>query len=127
MNLHGMAGPIVGAVNPQIPVTVKVSTGSVVDAAGKRTPTYAPDVTLLGQVQPVSWRDIQMIEGLNLQGVRWKIYLNGQVDGLVRPERKGGDLVVIRTGRHQGTWLVAVVLEQYPDWVCAGITQQNES
>lgn len=80
-----------------------------------------------GQVQPVSWRDIQQMEGLNLQGTRWKIYLNGQVDGLVRVENKGGDLIILpETSRHPGTWLVALVLEQWPDWVVAAITLQDE-
>lgn len=82
--------------------------------------------TALGQVQPVSWRDLQQLDGLNLQGVRWKVYLSGEVDGLVRAEGKGGDLVVLPAGsRHAGTWLVAQVLEQWPDWACAAITFQN--
>ncbi len=88
-----------------------------------------PMTTILlasGQVQPVTWRDIQQMDGLNLQGTRWKIYLNGQVDGLVRVERKGGDLIILPpTSRHPGTWLVAMVLEQFPDWVCAAITLQD--
>lgn len=80
---------------------------------------------LPGQIQPMTWRDIQQLEGLNIEGVRWKIYLYGEVDGLVRPECKGGDLIIVASGRHQGTWLVAQVLEQWPDWVCAAIVLQN--
>lgn len=76
-------------------------------------------------VQPMTWRDLQQVEGLNIEGARWKVYLHGQVDGVVRPERKGGDLVVISIGPHAGTWLVGQVLEQYPDWVSAAITLQN--
>ena len=80
----------------------------------------------LGQVQPITWRDYQQLDGLNLQGVRWKVYLSGEVDGLVRRESKGGDLVVLPAGaRHAGTWLVTQVLEQWPDWVCAAVTYQN--
>jgi hypothetical protein len=82
---------------------------------------------LTGQVQPMTWRDLQMVEGVNLGGVRWKIYLFGEVDGIVRPEKKGGDLITISTGRHQGVWLVTQVLEQFPDWVCAAIVLQNGS
>lgn len=82
-------------------------------------------LTLQAQIQPMTWRDLQQIEGLNLQGTRWKAYLHGEVDGIVRPEKKGGDLIVISTGRHQGTWLVTQVLEQFPDWICAAITLQN--
>lgn len=128
MNLHGIAGPIVGAVNPQIPVSVQVSTGvGSIAADGTPTPGYAAPVTLLGQVQPMTADDLRQIDGVNLGGVRWKIYLNGQVDAVARPERKGGDLVTISTGRHQGVWLVVLVLEQFPDWCCAAIVQQNGS
>lgn len=199
MNLHGIAGPIVGAVNPQIPVSVRISTGPATTSAdGTQTPGYAtpgaitaaiagtvltvsvvssgrlqagqaladltsallPGTTitgqltgvaggpgtyavnqeqivpseamtttlpLLGQVQPLSARDLQQIDGLNLGGVRWKIYLSGKIDAVVRPERKGGDLVTISTGPHQGVWLVVMILEQYPDWCCAAIVQQNGS
>lgn len=81
---------------------------------------------LTAQIQPIGWKDIQMMDGLNIEGLRWKAFLNGQIDGLVRGERKGGDLLVIPRGhRHAGTWLVAQVLEQWPDWVSAAITLQN--
>lgn len=198
MNLHGIAGPIVAAVNPTIPVEVRISAGQAATLPdGTRPPAYetpgslvgaisgtlltvsavsagklavgqllaagsgvlaagttitglgtgtgatgtyevsrnqevaetamTTSLVLLAQIQPVTWRDIQQMDGLNLEGIRWKAYLNGQVDGLVRPERKGGDLIIISSGRHQGVWLVAQVLEQFPDWVCAAITMQNQS
>ena len=85
-------------------------------------------LTLLAQVQPLTFWDIKQLDGLNLQGVRWKAYLYGQVDGLVRAEKKGGDLIKIRKpSRHAGQWLVGQVLEQWPDWVCAAITFQNDN
>jgi hypothetical protein len=195
MDLHGLAGSLVAAVNPPTPVTVQVSTGyGDPDDAGERAPLYATPgeftasiagttltvtaatsgtlqvgqtlagagvvpgtfvtglgtgtggtgtytvnrpqtvpstqvttaLTAMAQIQPMTWRDLQQTEGLNLQGVRWKVYLHGQVDGVVRAEKKGGDLIVIAAGRHQGTWIVAQVLEQFPDWVCAAITLQND-
>lgn len=83
-------------------------------------------LTLWAEIQPITWRDTQQMEGLNLGGVRWKAYLYGQVDAIVRPEKKGGDLLTIPPGtRHAGTWLIAQVLEQWPGWVCAAITLQN--
>jgi hypothetical protein len=84
-------------------------------------------LALLGQIQPITWGDLQQMDGINLGGVRWKIYVNGELDGVVRPELKGGDLITISTGRHQGVWLVVQVLEQYPDWCCAAITLQDGS
>lgn len=125
MNLHGIVSGYIGAVNPLIPVMVRSSTGSTTADDGKRTPSYADPVCVIAQVQPLSTRDLQMLEGLNQNGVKWKVYLSGQVDAVVRPELKGGDLIDIATGPHQGTWLVTVVLEQFPDWTCAGIVLQN--
>lgn len=82
-------------------------------------------LVMTADVQPTSFRDLQQLDGLNLGGIRWKTYLSGEVDAIVRPESKGGDLIVISSGRHQGNWLVAQILEQWPDWVCAAITLQN--
>ena len=196
MNLHQIAGPIVAAVNPQIPVTARISVGDTVAADGTPSPEYATpgslvasidgtvltvasvgtgilmpgqllaDVTddllagttitaqltgvpggmgtysvsqaqevlseamttslvLQAQVQPITWRDLQQMEGVNLGGVKWKAYLYGEVDAVVRPEKKGGDLIIISTGRHQGVWLVVQILEQWPDWCVCAITLQN--
>lgn len=200
MNLHAIAGPIVAAVNPQIPVSASISTGvSATLDDGTQVPGYATpgsitasigagdgvltvtdvaagllaagqtlsgadvapglligeqlsgdpggpgtyrlgdaghpavaeeamttSLQLVGQVQPLTAGDLRQLDGINLGGVRWKIYLSGQVDAIVRPERKGGDLLTISTGRHQGVWLVVQVMEQWPDWCCAAIVQQND-
>ncbi len=127
MNLHSIVAPYIGAVNPQIPVSIQVSTGpSAPGADGTVVPTYEDPVIVLGQVQPITSGDLRQLEGVNLGGVRWKIYLSGNIDGIVRPERKGGDLVTISTGPHQGVWLVVQILESWPDWCVAAIVQQND-
>jgi hypothetical protein len=77
------------------------------------------------QVQPLGWRDLQQLDGLNLQGTRRKIYIHGEIDGIVRSENKGGDLIVVASGVNVGTWLVAQVLEAWPDWCCVAVTLQN--
>lgn len=125
MNLHGIAAPIISAVNPMVPVVVFVSAGSVTNPDGSRVPAFLPALSVAGQIQPISTRDMAQLEGINLGGVRWKIYLYGEVDSIIREERKGGDLVIIPQGRHKGTWLVVQVLEQFPDWCCAAIVFQN--
>jgi hypothetical protein len=90
--------------------------------------TMTTSVTLPAQIQPVTWRDLQQLEGLNLNGVRYKIYVYGQLDGVVRPELKGGDLIVVPPGnRHSGVYLIAQALEQFPDWISAAATLQNGS
>lgn len=95
MNLHSIASGAINSVNPFIQISIRVSTGYATDANFTRQPAYAPAVTVSGQVQALTFRDIQQLDGLNLQGTRRAIYVNGRVDGLVRVENKGGDLVTV--------------------------------
>lgn len=197
MNLHGIVAPLVGAVNPLIPCTIRRSSGpgspsvdGVYDPTfatpGAFTAAIAGDVltvsavasgflaagqtvagagvasgteiveqlsgtsggagtyllnrepgdvaseamtsayAMLAQVQPMTWRDLQQTDGLNLSGTRRKIYLYGSVDSVNRVARGGGDLIEIASGVNAGVWLVAQVIEQFPDWVSAACTLQNE-
>lgn len=196
MDLHGIVSPVIGAVNPLVDVTVRVSAGATQNADFTRSPVFATptaftgsiagtvltvtaiptgvlqsgqtlagtdilagteitgqltgttggigtysinqeqtvaaeamtsDLVLIAQVQPMTWRDLQQTEGLNLNGTRRKIYLHGSVDSVNRISRQGGDLITIADGGvNDGVWLVAQVLEQFPDWVSAAITQQND-
>ncbi len=79
-----------------------------------------------GQVQPMGWKDLQQIEGLNLQGTIRKIYFYGQVEAIVRVDSKGGDLVTDPRGN---IWLVNNVLEDwvYSGWCAVVATLQNGS
>ncbi len=128
MNLNAIAGPVVAAVNPPTPATVSFSLGSTTNSDGTQTPKYqVPPTPVSAQVQALSFRDIQQIEHLNLQGTRVAIYLNGELDGLERVSRKGGDLITIASGTHRGVYLVAMVLEQWAGWVKVAATLQNGS
>ena len=122
MNLHGIVSGAIGTVNPLVPVQIKVSTGYVTADDGTRLPGYAPPATVMAQIQALSYNDIIQADNLNIQGVRRKMYIQGEVDGLVRPNNKGGDLVLLPDG---STWLVAMVDEHWPDWTAAIITLQN--
>ena len=126
MNLHYLASPAIGIVNPSIPAVLKVSTGSTVGYGGVRVPTYAADAAILAQVQALTGPELRQVEGLNLQGTLRGIYCDGDVEGIVRSLNKGGDLIVIATGVNAGIWLIVHVFESWPDWskVC-GCLQQN--
>lgn len=127
MNLHAIVGPVISSVNPMTTVSIQLSTGpGAIQADGSVTPTFAPAFQAQAQVQPLTFRDIQQIDGLNLQGVRRAIYIFGQVDGLVRDTNKGGDLITFPDGT---VWLVALVLEAWVEsgWCKAAITLQNGS
>lgn len=125
MNLHASVRGIISAVNSPVPAALFLSTGRQQNADFTLTPTYAPPLLASAQVQSLTFRDIMQVDGLNLQGTRRAIYLNGKIDGLVRPTGQGGDIVLIRQGAHRGAWLVAIVLEQWSDWVKVAVTLQN--
>lgn len=192
MDLHGIVSGAIGAVNPLVPATVQISSGSVVGPSGKRTPTYDTPGELVGsiaalvltvtavtagrlsigqtvvgavsgtkivslgsgtggvgtylvnktqtltsrvltttlsvpaQVQAMTFKDLEQVDGLNLNGTRRSIYFEGKLDGIVRSENKGGDLITLSDGPNAGTWLVAMVLEQWPDWVKVAVTLQQD-
>lgn|SRR5487761_2624458 len=122
MNLRNIVRGSVGVVNPDVALVVQVSTGSSPNAEFVSVPTYAAPVTVMGQVQPMTWRDLQMTEGLNLQGTRRKIYINGHINGLIRSKNKGGDLITDPDGN---VWLVAQELEEWPSWCSVTCTLQD--
>jgi hypothetical protein len=111
MNLQNITAGYVAAVNPTVPCILKTSNGTTTTNPDfSLTPNYNTPVTVMGQVQALQFRDIQQLEGLNLQGTRRAIYLQGDVEGLVRTGSKGGDIVTFPDGT---VWLVAMVLEAW--------------
>lgn len=123
MNLHNIVSGNITAINPYIRLSVQISTGYTTGADGKRVPTYARPQIVFGDVQALQYTDIVQLDSLNIQGERRKIYINGQVDGLVRVDNKGGDLITDPDGK---VWLVAMVLEYWHDWVSVAVTLQDQ-
>jgi hypothetical protein len=121
MYLRGIANQVSQLVNPNIMVTVLVSTGYTVGAGHRQIPSYADPVTGPAQVQAMDSVDLKQMEGLNIQGVIKAIYLRGVLAGVIRPDSTGGDIVQIE-GRD---WLVVKVLEGWPDWTKAAIVLQG--
>ena len=121
MNLHGIASGAIGAVNPNVSATLQVSTGSTSNADGSLTPTYAAPVTVTVNFQDLANRDIQHLNGLNIQNATKKAYCYGSVNGIVRDTQQGGDLLTMADGT---LWLVAYVFESWPDWCAVALTQQ---
>lgn len=124
MNLHGIAGPAVAAVNPMVIVKLQVSAGTTTSADGIRTPTYAAAVDVPAQIQALTYRDLVQVDGLNLNGTKRAIYFYGDIEGVVRPSNRGGDLVTFPDGT---IWLTAMVLETWPDWCKVAVVLQNDS
>lgn len=122
MNLHGIVSGAIGAVNPNGPLVLDISTGYTSNPDKSRTPTYAAPVSVTGQVQALTLKDLRQLDFLNIQGSEQAIYFFGEVDAIRRVSKKGGDLVQTRDGR---LWLTTQVLEQWPDWCKVSVTLQS--
>jgi hypothetical protein len=130
MNLHAIASPAIGVVNPPVFCTVQTSTGSSTNADGTRTPTYVQTDNVPVQVQALQYTDLMKMDGLNIQGTRRKGYFFGNIEGLDRSAMKGGDIVImpdLPTFPGPTTWLVALPLEHYEGWTSVALTLQDRS
>lgn len=133
MDIRGIANSVSSQVNPNIPVTVSASNGYDINPD---TLAQVPKYTVVGpapaQVQALDNSELKQIEGLNIQGSIRGIYLRGILAGVIRPDSKGGDLVVIAASPYTpaalvGTWLVVKMLETWPLWSKAVIVYQGAS
>lgn len=135
MNLSAIAAGLTRAVTPPVVCTLHISTGRTVTADdGTRTPEYDVRTRVTADVQAASSGDLRQLEGMNISGVERVAYLRGNVEGVNRVRKKGGDLVVFeaRSGVPAalvGTWLVTAVLETWDtgDWCKVGLTLQTEA
>jgi hypothetical protein len=124
MNLNQIVSGAISSVNPMVTATLRASTGSTTNPDGTRVPTYAAPVAVQCQIQSLQYQDILKLAGLAIQGVRNKVYLDGDWQGLVRADRRGGDLLTMPDG---SIYLVALILESWPDWTCAAVTMQDNA
>ena len=106
---------------------IQTSTGYFTNLDGSRTPLYNVVNAVSAQAQPVTYNDIVQLDGLNIQGIRRKLYLNGNYNGIIRADGKGGDILEFPDG---STWLVVCEAENWAQedgWCAVLITQQNPS
>ena len=127
---------LAGTVETLLPGTIIVDqlTGSPPGGIGTYTINRPQSVSseamttsllLMGQIQPLQWRDLQQLDGLNLNGVRKKIYLDGNVGAIVRAKNRGGDRIV---DPHSNVWLVVQTLEGFDPtagWTCVAVVLQD--
>jgi len=111
MNLHSIVSGAIGTVNPFTAGVMKVSTGYTTLPSGKREPAFS-ETPVSVQLQALGYKDLQQIDGLNIQGVVKAAYVNGNFNGVNRPKQQGGDMLVIGAD----TWLIVQPLEEWPDW-----------
>lgn len=125
MNLHSIVFGAIGSVNPHVAGVLRVSTGFTTAADGQQVPTYAAPANITVQDQPLSVSDLKQLDALNIQGVTRAAYLFGDVQGVVRVDQKGGDLLAF----NNRVWLVAAVIETWdtPGWCKVGLTLQMDA
>lgn len=122
MNLHQLVSGAIGGINPFITATLRQSTGYTTNPDGSRTPTYT-DTVMQVQVQALTTEDLMQLDGLNIQGSRHSVYMNGNWNGAIRAAKQGGDLLKF----NRQTWLAVAVLESWPDWTRLAVVLQDGS
>lgn len=131
LNLHSTVRGAINSVNPDQLGTWRQNVGSTTASTGKRMPVYNDYANVPMQVQALSGRDLQHKDLQNIQGILRAVYMFGNAQGVVRPNAKGGDLLLFpqNLGGPVQTWLVAAVLETWtPDavgWCKVAVVLQN--
>ena len=125
MNLYAITSPSISAVNPQISVVWVQANGSTTDTAFHRTPSTTT-TTVQAQVQGLSAADMAHTDGLNIQGVKRSVHMYGNVQGVVRADQKGGDILQFPEvpGGSIKNWRVVSVMETWPDWARVIVVMQ---
>lgn len=125
MNLHAIVAGAIQAVNPFANGSVRVSTGAYTRTGdAKRVPVYAQTDDVPMQVQPLTTKDLRFLDGLNVQGTQFAVYLNGSLLGVQRLGAKGGDLLAF-DGK---VWLTTAVIETWrTGWCKVGVTLQMDT
>lgn len=130
MNLHSIVRPAINTVNPDILGTWRENIGSSETADGRPVPSYTNHANVPMQVQALSGRDLKHEAFVSMQGVKRSVYVQGNVQGVVRPDGTGGDRLIFPAdiGGTPREWLVVAVLETWtPDaagWCKVGVVLQ---
>lgn len=113
VNLHAIVAGCIGAINPSLTASYQQSDGYTTNTDGSRTPSYATPVAVFVQKQPMSYQDLALISGLNINGEKCCFYVNGNWQGVARPTSQGGDLITLQDSGQ--TWLVIMLLENWSE------------
>jgi hypothetical protein len=129
MDLRGYANQASNAVNNNIVVAWLASTGYSMGTAGRQQPRYGAAVTGPAQVQALDGDTLRHLDKMNIQGTIRALYMYGSLANVIRPDSRGGDLIVIgaQSGAPpelQGQWLVIKALESWPSWTKVAILKQ---
>ena len=79
---------------------------------------------MLVQMQALQYKDLMQLAALNINGEKRALYVNGEVEGVLRPNNQGGDLFTMPDG---SVWLVVQVLENWnttAGWTKCAVVKQ---
>ncbi len=115
MNLHGIVRGAITAVNPDVLGQWRESTGSTTGDDGRQFPSYTDHDDVRLQVQKLTAKELQHPALLSVQGVKRSVYMFGTVQGVSKPQAKGGDILKFPMidGGPALVWLVVTELEQW--------------
>lgn len=126
MNLHGIVRSAINTVNPDILATLKQSNGYDTAPDGTQIPKYTVTTGMV-QVQSLTSGEIIRLNNLGLQGVMRAVYVYGNINGIIRVDQKGGDLLEFPEAPNQPnkTWKAVNILETWPDWSKVAVCLQS--
>lgn len=126
MKLRSIVNGAIQGINHDRTVTWVQNSGYTTADDGTRTPAQT-SVDMRANIQALSGTDLRHMEGLNIQGVMRSVYLYGDVEGIVRAQGKGGDMLQfpMSPGGAVESWLVTQVMETWPRWCRVIVTLQN--
>lgn len=120
MNLRGLANSMTQAVNPNIPVTVSISSGYAKNPLTLRQEPVYTTYPAQGNVQALDADENKQISNLNIQGTIRAVYLYGNVSGVIRPDSISMSKLAFSSNESGVVkvreWNVFKVLESWPDW-----------
>ncbi|WP_246216994.1 hypothetical protein [Paraburkholderia panacisoli] len=126
MKLRTIANGAIQGINRNQQITWVQNSGYTTAADGTRTPNQA-STPVWANVQALSGTDLRHMDGLNIQGVMRSVYLYGDVEGIVRANGQGGDILQfpMSPGGTMHDWLVTQVMETWSEWCRVIVTLQN--
>ena len=131
LNLHGIVRGAITFVNPDQPGQWLESSGSTTGADFRQSPAWAyHDVRM--QVQALHGKELQHPALISVQGVKRGVYMFGTVQGVSKPQIKGGDILqfaMVDSGPLL-RWLVVTELEQWNPagaWSKVAVVLQTEA
>ena len=121
MNLRGLANSAIQGINPDSPMTVRISDGTydVDPATLRQVPNYI-EYPAMGNVQALDGDEMAQVNFLNIQGTIRAVYIRGNVSGVIRPDNVSTSRLIFSSNESgvckEREWNVFKVLESWSTW-----------